>query len=71
MWTNYDLLHVSPRLKILLSHSSCLAKGPAKMAYDSAELEGSSGGITLRRARHVTVMFLVWHITSAQQNVIP
>src|SRR5215472_5312251 len=42
----------------------------AKTAYDSAELEGRSGGIGLRGARCVTVMFLGWHVISYRLYVL-
>ena len=48
-----------------------LGERAAKVAYDSAELEGRSRGIYLGRARCVTVMFLGWHVNSCVYLYIP
>ena len=48
-----------------------LGERAAKVAYDSAELEGRSRGIGLRGARCVTVMFLGWHVNSCVYLYIP
>src|SRR5215472_11159796 len=47
-----------------------LAKGLQQTAYDSVGLQGSSGRISLRGARCVTVMFLGWHVSSCPCNML-
>jgi len=47
-----------------------LGERAAKASYDSAESEGRSGGIGLRGARCVTVMFLGWHVNSCAPCIL-